>query len=453
MKTFKPVAAAAFFLARWLVWTAPTLVSMRPEWHAWIGLALERTGGSESEIDADKLLAFGETGPFTAENEEEPLTGSMLLAGTFGIGELGSSPDASHGQLVMLANGDSLLFGAEGTNQVLRMPNLDEGAWEFSEYAALPDYDNDGVVDAHSRFSAVLVNDGEAEWVVIAGGDDATTNVATFDATTGAFRWASSSLALARTDHQSTPLPDGKVLLVGGRNDEGSFEYATFEVFDPFAEASFANGTLEGMSGLGFGLTTLTNGTTVVCGGGIPNDNGTYTDPLEECRKILTDGTVEEIESLPVGLQGLAMATLPDGRVLAAGGASQRAYANSGTDATARAFVYDPTIDMWTEVGGMAIPRAHARMLPSPDGRMIVLGGTSLANLLSAELGDAVSCLEIFDPGTFTFNTSEPCALPGSGANPRFAAHPSHGAVVINGPDGESGGGTNLGVIGFGPNF
>lgn len=46
-------AIAAFWLARWLVWTAPGLISMRPEWHPAIGPALAALAG----------LALREKGP------------------------------------------------------------------------------------------------------------------------------------------------------------------------------------------------------------------------------------------------------------------------------------------------------------------------------------------------------------------------------------------------------
>ncbi len=420
---------------------------------AWIGLALERTGGSEGTIDPSKLIAFGETGPFTVETEQEPLTASMLVAETGGIGEIGASPSAPDGTLVMLANGDTLLFGADGYDNVQRMPNLDEGSWEFADYTLLPDYDNDGTVDPQSRATATLVQNGDSEWIILAGGENGTTNVAILDATAGAFTWASAGLQFPRTDHRAVPLTDGKVLLVGGRDDSGDFAETTYEIFDPVGQETFASGTLTGLPGLGFAAVPLNSNEALLCGGAAPNDTVTYTDPVEGCLKMLSNGTTEEVESLPVALQGLAMIALDDGRVLAVGGSSLRAHANSGGEATGRAFVFDPAIDTWTEVGAMTHARAHAALVPTPDGKVLVVGGTSRANALDSVLGDAVSCNELFNPGSFTFEALEPCGLPGSGANPLVAAQPDHGAVVIDGADADGDGGTNFGIIGFGPNF
>lgn len=82
---------------------------------------------------------------------------------------------------------------------------------------------------------------------------------------------------------------------------------------------------------------------------------------------------------------------LEDGRVLVAGGCSERG-------ATASAEVYDAATDRWTPVGEMTEPRCSHIAVPLIDGRVFVMGGGG------GRLGDLGSA-EVFDPATSTFST------------------------------------------------
>jgi Kelch motif len=84
-----------------------------------------------------------------------------------------------------------------------------------------------------------------------------------------------------------------------------------------------------------------------------------------------------------------ATATLPDGRVLVAGGWD-------GDNDVATADVFDPSTKTFSPVGSMAVPREAAGAAPLPDGRILVAGGYSNT--------ERVASSEIFDPKTNTFS-------------------------------------------------
>ena len=84
-----------------------------------------------------------------------------------------------------------------------------------------------------------------------------------------------------------------------------------------------------------------------------------------------------------------ATATLPDGRVLVAGGWN-------GTNDIATADVFNPSTKTFSPVGSMAVPREAAGAAPLPDGRILVAGGYSNTG--------SVNSTEIFDPKTNSFS-------------------------------------------------
>jgi hypothetical protein len=81
-------------------------------------------------------------------------------------------------------------------------------------------------------------------------------------------------------------------------------------------------------------------------------------------------GTVDAAP-MAYGRAGHACAALPDGRVLVAGGNTQ----GGGTINTAE--VYDPASGSWSIAGAMSAARSGAAAVPLPDGRILIAGGES----------------------------------------------------------------------------
>jgi hypothetical protein len=86
---------------------------------------------------------------------------------------------------------------------------------------------------------------------------------------------------------------------------------------------------------------------------------------------------------------GPAAATLPDGRVLVAGGWN-------GVDDVATAEVFNPNTKTFSPVGNMLVPREEPGVGVLPDGRVLIVAGYSNT--------DPVDSSEIFDPKTNTFS-------------------------------------------------
>jgi hypothetical protein len=103
---------------------------------------------------------------------------------------------------------------------------------------------------------------------------------------------------------------------------------------------------------------------------------------------------------------------LTDGRVLVAGGCTERS-------ATATAETYDSEANRWMPVGNMTEPRCSHIAVPLVDGRVFVMGGGSA---------------EVFDPATSTFSS-----LRGMRANHYLATRLPDGRVLLTGGQSESG--------------
>ena len=183
-----------------------------------------------------------------------------------------------------------------------------------------------------------------------------------------------------RAAHTATRLPDGKVLIAGGFREEGTSEIAiaSAEIFDPvnntFTSTSDMNEPRNGHTS-----TLLPNGKVLLTGGW--NQQGrTATAEFYDPQT----GTFEYTGSLMSPRQGLTATLLENGQVLIAGGDSAR----NTPQLTAE--LYDPTTEMFTPAGTLKDGRfGHTATLLS-DGKVLLIGGTSGSDniLASAEIFD-----------------------------------------------------------------
>src|SRR5688500_8873242 len=164
-----------------------------------------------------------------------------------------------------------------------------------------------------------------------------------------------------RAAHSATLLPDGKVLIAGGFREEGTTEVAiaSAEIFDPvtntFTPTSDMNEPRNGHT-----ATLLPNGKVLLAGGW--NQQGrTATAELYD---PLT-GTFEYTGSLMAPRQGLTAILLNNGQVLIAGGDSAR----NTPQLTAE--LYDPATETFTSTGTLKDGRfGHTATLLS-DGKVL----------------------------------------------------------------------------------
>ncbi|MCC6338100.1 MAG: hypothetical protein IT380_29410 [Myxococcales bacterium] len=163
---------------------------------------------------------------------------------------------------------------------------------------------------------------------------------------------AAGALALPRTHHTATALPDGRVLVVGGRAADGLSTLTSVEVYEP------------------------------------------------------KKGAWHPGPPMKVGRSHHAATLLADGRVLVTGGTTHQA-AEGGYRFVAipQAEVFDPVKGAWTAVADLAEARNGHTATLLDDGTVLVVGG-------AREQRTHLASVERFDPKTGAWRTEKPLATP-----------------------------------------
>jgi hypothetical protein len=242
-----------------------------------------------------------------------------------------------------------------------------------------------------------------------------------------------------RTGAAATPLPDGRVLLVGGNTGAGPHDdrdLSSAEVFNP-ATHTFSWAGIGSMSvpRRWAVAAPLPDGRALVAGGvyddGDPYGPGQlhFLSSAEVFDPSTNTFSSAGIGSMSVPREGAVAAPLPDGRVLVAGG-----FYNDGTTYhfLSSAEVFDPATNTFSSagIGSMSVPRTYGVAAPLPDGRVLVGGGAS--DLFENPLSSA----EVFNPATNSFSS----AGVGSMTVPRnggAAAPLGDGRVLVVGGSGD----------------
>ena len=222
--------------------------------------------------------------------------------------------------------------------------------------------------------TATLLNDGK---VLIVGGDNQNGMVGPAEVFDPVANIASpgASLMTARTDHSATKLADGRVLIIGGRGQNGAL--TSTEIYDPMT-ATFSVGPLMTTPRSGHTATVLGDGKILVAGGDAAGSAELY-DPLTQRFSLVTGSmiTARRLHSAIVASTG---------QVLIVGGVNaQNAVLNTAEvyDPASQSFYLPPT-DMQT-------PRALATLKLLADGKVQIIGG------------DAELSMEVFDPNDGIF--------------------------------------------------
>lgn len=120
---------------------------------------------------------------------------------------------------------------------------------------------------------------------------------------------------------------------------------------------------------------------------------------------------------LAVGRRDFSLSTLPDGRLLVAGGELE------GGDVTDTAALYDPALDTWTDAAPMAASRTWHSATVLSSGEVLVTGGAVAGPAFSA------SC-ELYKPATGTW---EPAGNLAQGRSRHSATLQPDGQVLVVG--------------------
>jgi hypothetical protein len=215
----------------------------------------------------------------------------------------------AHAVAVLLASGKVLIAGgaeAGDENRSATAEIYDATGGTFSSTGSMH--------VERASFSATRLKNGK---VLVTGGDstgqlpkprvEATSEI--FDPETGCFSLAG-NMAVPRYKHGSAPLPDGRVLIIGGQNND-SFTLGATEIFDP-GNGKFLRGPELNVPRfkLPAGVVALMDGRILISGGG---DHVEMYAPATNSFSLL-QGTVLD------GFLFSSETLLDDGRVLLVGG-------------------------------------------------------------------------------------------------------------------------------------
>jgi N-acetylneuraminic acid mutarotase len=231
---------------------------------------------------------------------------------------------------------------------------------------------------SHGIYStATLMKDGRV--LVVGGGIGSchvTERVEIFDPQTNSWTEAQ-SLQFSRALHTAVLLDDGRVLVIGGWStwkDCGSFPPdGEALLYDPQIDSWTATGPM--VTPRNFGASVrLPDGRVLVAGG------LTYENPVPKtwASTEIYDpalNTWTAVADLAQARYTHALVLLPDGQVLAVGGARDADYLWSGDSFVREIERYDPVANAWRTVGELPEPRAQATANLLPDGRVWLTGG------------------------------------------------------------------------------
>lgn len=419
----------------------------------------------EETVALEILMAlYGEVGPLSALAPVARRRMAGALAVVPGAAYLfgGGNPTSVYDEV-----------GSAATNRILKLAGLDAGNRAFEQIeTTLPSATaTDGVASdqrAGATATPVLV-DGKVQILVAGGRNNWNGTFAHHD------QWLlfdpetdtivdQGKMGNAHSEHFALPLRGDKVLLFGGWNIDSVSPTVSFDIWSAETGRAVAGDVTDiaVMPMRSFGATL--QGDAVVCGGLSMSVVGTRTTgtPVAACAKIESTGEVEEFEALPVPLAAAAMAELPGGGLLVTGGYSDPVVDDFNASAplfeanqtSAAMWRYLPSTG-WKGIGEAGHARGGHRMIPLPDGRVLIVGGAARVGGLYGDPVDPVRCPELFDPSDDSLREVD-CSDAGQGAYPQVGWYPGEGAVVVEGFWLEPGlapyaGGTDVGLIGLGP--
>lgn len=331
------------------------------------------------------------TGNMTTSRVDHTATllsnGKVLVVGGVGPGDPGAAAELYDPASGTWSATDSMATArASQTATLLRDGKvLVVGGWDFSGGLGIPLASAElyhpasgtwsatgSMATARVFHTATLLPNGK---VLVAGGQDDNDFLATaelYDPATSTWT-TTDSMTKAREMHSATLLPNGNLLIAGGGNSTGAL--ASAELYDPASGVWWATGSLATAREF-HEATLLINGMVLVVSG----DDGWATLTSAELYEP-SSGTWTATGSMSAARWGDSEATLlPNGKVLVAGGAN-----DTGPLATTE--LYDPASGSWSATGSMAGARALQTATLLSNGTVLVAGGDDPDGALaSAEL-------------------------------------------------------------------
>ena len=262
---------------------------------------------------------------------------------------------------------------------------------------------------------------------------------------TGTWRRVAKLLA-ARTQHTSTPLANGRVLVTGGVAD-GFAILSSSEIFDPSA-SKWSQAPPLAEARYFHTATVLPDGRVLVTGGLAPDAEGTghstRSAEIFDPQGAGGTGAWSRAADMAAARSHHAASVLPDGRVLVAGGEND---SSQNQESLRSAEIYQPADDTWSLAADLNVGRTDHTATPLAGGQVLVVGGYKGVPFDSS--GDPLAPPELFTPDG-AGGSWAPTADPGNGSLHRLgqsATRLPSGSVLVaggklntgsSGPDGSS---------------
>jgi N-acetylneuraminic acid mutarotase len=211
-------------------------------------------------------------------------------------------------------------------------------------------------------------------------------------------RWTTTgNLNTGRDSHTATLLLNGKVLVAGGNDSNGTLKSS--ELYDPATEIWTSTGNLN-ISRAFHTATLLSDGKVLVAGG------FTCAPPPQVCSHLNSaelydpnNGTWSNVGNLNTARDSHTATLMSNGKVLVVGGILDGSGAT-----TNRAELYDPDSRTWSYTGNLKVDRGAHTATILPDSKILVAGGVvyTCGPLTCDNI--PTSSAELYDPTTATWS-------------------------------------------------
>jgi hypothetical protein len=349
-------------------------------WSATGSMITPRTIHTATRLSDGRVLAAGGatvgSGATGAAELYDPATGTWSPAASMNLGR-------SRHVALLLAYGKVLVIGGRLANGAhtasAELYDPTTNTWTPTASMSV----------ARDNFTATLLDDGRVLVTGGVGGDGSGTviekSAELYDPGVG--QWAAAGkMAVRRFTHAAVRLDDGRVLVAGGAGPAGECVYfTTSEIFSP----STGHWRLADPMAVPRGfpaLALLPDGRALAAGGLTMPADCVPSGPTDTETAELYDAEADRwspTDSMATSRRAFGDAQLADGSVLLAGGRS-----GTGAPPLSTAELYDPTTGSWSPAGSMTTPRVAFRLTTLADGRVLATGGAAGPSLLlrSAEL-------------------------------------------------------------------
>jgi large repetitive protein len=423
------LAAVTAIVTAGLIWPAPATAAARAQGHrlgspnTWVAtgpMGVARSGQTATLLANGKVLVAG--GGTASAELYNPATRTFSPAGHM------SSP-RTNATATLLASGEVLVAGGllRGKQQLASADLYDPATGTWSRTGSMH--------VARSGQTATLLPNGT---VLVTGGG--CNGKGFYQCTPGIYGASQKSAELYHPDtgtwtlagtmspgrqyQTATLLPDGKVLVAGGRaycNDGICVDTSSAELYDPATGTWAATGSMTAAREQH--TATLLRGGEVLAAGGqnVSGVSGFATPTTAELYNPAT-GRWARTASMTTAHVGQTATLLRNGWVLVAGGH------------TSVAEIYEPARGIWVSPGAMTTVRTHQTATLLPNGQVLVTGG-------DGPDGEPLTTAEEFLAGKGPLVTITPASIAfggqqvgtTSGARTYQVANEGSGGLVVTG--------------------